>query len=138
MKLPKECEEALKRAQLEGRITEYGRKPTPAVAKTVTPAPSTDFAALCVAHGLPAPIPEFVFAPPRKWRFDWAWPGHGKIALELEGGVHRIKDKFHRDVEKYNRAALNGWLLLRCVPKDAESGAVIPLIKEAMEKSRDR
>jgi len=29
---------------------------------------------------------EFVFAPPRRWRFDFAWPAF-RIALEVEGGV---------------------------------------------------
>jgi hypothetical protein len=36
--------------------------------------------------GLPTPETEFVFAPDRAWRFDYAWPVW-KIAFEIEGGT---------------------------------------------------
>jgi hypothetical protein len=38
------------------------------------------------AVGLPVPIREHRFAPPRRWRFDYAWPAH-RLALEIEGGT---------------------------------------------------
>lgn len=62
------------------------------------------------------PEREYEFCPGRKWRFDFAWPIE-RIAVEIEGGVHRIKDRFHRDIEKYNTAALMGWRVLRYTPK---------------------
>src|ERR1041385_1632066 len=34
---------------------------------------------------LPKPTTEYRFAPPRRWRFDFAWP-EGRLALEVEGG----------------------------------------------------
>lgn len=66
---------------------------------------------------LPMPEEEYLFAKPRKWRFDFAYPDK-KIAIEMEGGVwsggrHRRPIGFIKDMEKYNAAALNGWRVLR-------------------------
>jgi hypothetical protein len=44
------------------------------------------FAAVIAAAGLPAPVREHRFAPPRRWRFEYAWPAH-RLALEVEGGT---------------------------------------------------
>src|SRR6266446_19672 len=41
---------------------------------------------LCIAAGLPEPIPEYRFHNSRGWRFDYAWPNH-YIACEVEGGI---------------------------------------------------
>ena len=35
---------------------------------------TTTFDALLSATGLPEAIREYRFAPPRRWRFDYAWP----------------------------------------------------------------
>lgn len=84
-------------------------------------APKHDaFPDLCVAAGLPRPVTEYRFHPVRKWRFDYAVPAL-MIALEVEGGVwtggrHTRGAGYLGDVEKYNEAALLGWLVLRCTP----------------------
>jgi hypothetical protein len=44
------------------------------------------FAVILEAAGIPAPIREYRFAPPRRWRFDLAWPSL-RLALEIEGGT---------------------------------------------------
>ena len=44
------------------------------------------FTAVLLAVGLAAPIREHRFAPPRRWRFDYAWPDR-RLALEVEGGT---------------------------------------------------
>ena len=80
----------------------------------------------CRARGLPEPIPEYRFFPPRRWRFDLAWPDQ-LIALEIEGGVwtggrHTRAPGFLRDMEKYNTAAAYGWRLLRATPAQVEGG----------------
>lgn len=81
------------------------------------------FAFHCRVHGL-SPVREFVFHPTRKWRLDFCWP-HLKLAVEIEGGVHRIKGRFKSDLAKYNALALDGWRLLRYSPKMVESGEAI-------------
>ena len=60
---------------------------------------------------------EYQFAPPRKWRFDFAWEAD-KVAVELEGGAwsggrHTRGAGFEDDCEKYNEATRLGWRVLR-------------------------
>jgi hypothetical protein len=90
--------------------------------------------AACRAHGIPEPQTEVVFAPGRRWRFDYLW---GRVALEVEGGVwtrgrHTRGAGFLKDVEKYNAAALLGYTVLRCTPADIESGAAFALVAKAL------
>jgi len=71
--------------------------------------------------GIPAPCAEYRFAPPRLWRFDYAWPGPG-VALEVEGGAlvrgrHVSGLGYFADMQKYNFAVLLGWSVLRCSPE---------------------
>lgn len=56
----------------------------------------------------------------RKWRFDYAHPGL-KIAVEIEGGIwingRHIRGRgYKNDMEKYNRAQVLGWKVLRYEP----------------------
>lgn len=89
--------------------------------RTKAPPKHDPFADLCVAAGLPRPVTEYRFHPERRWRFDYALPGRLMIALEVEGGVwtggrHTRGAGYLGDVDKYNEAALLGWLVLRCTP----------------------
>ena len=66
---------------------------------------------------LPPPVREHVFAPPRRWRFDFAWPDQ-RVAIEIEGGVwnngrHNRAAGFIGACEKYNAAVMRGWRVLR-------------------------
>lgn len=84
------------------------------------------------SHGLPMPVREFRFAPPRLYRFDFAWPALG-IALEAEGGIwmqggHNRGAAFADDCDKYNLAALNGWRLFRVTERQVRDGSAFPLI----------
>ena len=72
-----------------------------------------------LAPDLPAPVREHRFAPPRRWRFDFAWPAAtGGVAVELDGGAytqgrHTRGAGFEADCEKLNEAAVRGWRVLR-------------------------
>src|SRR5688572_26974789 len=61
----------------------------------------------------PDPKPEFEFALPRKWRFDFAWPDV-RVAVEMQGGTW-IQGRHSRgkgqteDANKLNTATLLGW-----------------------------
>lgn len=66
---------------------------------------------------LPPGERNFRFSPPRRWKFDFAWPG-AKVALEVEGGTwisgrHSRGKGYEQDAEKYNMAATQGWMVLR-------------------------
>ncbi len=75
------------------------------------------FAFLWRALRGPALEREYRFAPPRRWRFDFAHPA-SRVAIELEGGVwnrgrHNRPLGFIADCEKYTAAALAGWTVVR-------------------------
>jgi hypothetical protein len=94
------------------------------------------FAAVITAAGLPAPVKEFRFAPPRRWRFDLAWPSL-RIALEIEGGVwahgRHVRGKgYERDAEKYNAATLAGWRVLRVTRDMIRDGRALALLESAL------
>lgn len=88
--------------------------------------------------GLVGGVVEHCFAPPRRWRFDYAWPGL-LLALEVEGGVwsggrHTRGSGFLRDMEKYNTASLLGWRVFRTTPQQIESGATFALLERMAEQ----
>jgi len=91
---------------------------------------------LLVSQGVPMPERECRFAPPRRWRADWAWPAL-RLALEIEGAVwtggrHTRGSGFIKDIEKYNTLALMGWRLIRATPQMVSSGEVVDLVLKAM------
>jgi very-short-patch-repair endonuclease len=65
--------------------------------------------------GLPEPVQELTFSPPRKWRFDFAWE-QAKLAVEVNGGGgkgrHFTVMGATKDAEKANAAVVNGWAVL--------------------------
>lgn len=88
--------------------------------------------------GLPQPIREFRFAPPRLFRFDFAWPALG-IALEAEGGIwssgrHTRGAGFVADVEKYNLAQLGGWRVFRVTEREVKDGSAFALVEQMLTR----
>lgn len=60
---------------------------------------------------------EHKFCSTREWRSDIALIDHG-ILIEFEGGMwtksrHRTGKGYSNDTVKYNRAAIEGWVVLR-------------------------
>lgn len=95
------------------------------------------FDALCKAWGLPIPVHEYRFEPTRQWRFDWAWPD-AKLALEQDGGIwtqgrHTRGSGRIKDMEKFTEAAILGWRVIYCTPKEVASGMACALVKRALE-----
>lgn len=91
----------------------------------------------CRLAALPEPNTEYRFAPPRRWRFDYAWCGP-KVALEVEGGVfvagrHSRGLGMVKDMEKYNTATLYGWRVFRVTPKQVADGSALTLIEQAIK-----
>jgi very-short-patch-repair endonuclease len=80
-------------------------------------------------------IQEYVFAPPRKWRFDFAWPA-SRIALEVDGGVwvsgrHTRGAGWLKDAEKMNEAAAMGWRVLHITPQQMTEARTFQWIQRA-------
>ena len=70
----------------------------------------------------------------RRWRFDFAHTGL-MIAIEIEGGVYsrgrHVRPKgFLGDMEKYNRAVVLGWRVLRMTPQQFDGLEFVELVKE--------
>jgi hypothetical protein len=96
------------------------------------------FAKLLELRGLPAPETEHRFHDTRRWRFDYAWP-FARVALEVEGGVwtggrHNRAAGFLKDIEKYNNAALLGWMVVRCTPKDLATQKTVELLEAVLKR----
>ncbi|MDR2084362.1 MAG: hypothetical protein LBP67_05145 [Bacteroidales bacterium] len=82
-------------------------------------------------------VKEHRFDQIRRWKFDYAITEH-KIAIEVEGGIwkygrHNRASGFLLDMEKYNTAAMQGWLLLRVQPNDLCTQNTINMIKETIK-----
>ena len=81
---------------------------------------------------IPTPVAEYRFAPPRRWRLDFAWPEE-KLALEVEGGVwtggrHTRGSGFIKDMEKYNALTMMRWYLFRVTPTQIKNGEAAALV----------
>ena len=81
---------------------------------------------------------EWRFDPRRKYRADFALPLR-RILVEVEGGIwsrgrHVRGRGFEADCEKYNRAALLGWCVLRFTPDMIRSGEAEKTIREAIRR----
>lgn len=85
---------------------------------------------------------ELLFAPPRRWRFDFAWP-YDRLAVEIEGGVwsggrHTRGGGFSGDVEKYNAAALLGWTVVRATAKEVSNGTTESIVRLWLSGQREQ
>ena len=91
---------------------------------------------LLAADGLPAPVREWRFVSPRRWRWDMAWPDQ-LLAVEVQGGMylggrHNRPRGYEGDCEKANAATLLGWRVLRFTPAMIEDGRAVATITEAL------
>ena len=85
-------------------------------------------------------VREHRFAPPRRWRFDYAIVEQ-RIAVEVEGGVwtrgrHTRGSGFLKDMDKYNAAAVEGWCVIRTPPDKLVSLETLDLLRKALETRR--
>ena len=85
------------------------------------------------------PESEFRFHPPRRWRFDFAFPAQ-KVAIECEGGTfsggrHTRGKGFALDCQKYNQASLDGWTLLRFTGDTIKSGEALRQMEAALNEN---
>lgn len=69
--------------------------------------------------------------PPRKWTLDFAFPDL-KLAIEVQGMVHRIKDKFRRDIEKRAELMLSGWKVLEVDGESIRDGRALDWVRRLL------
>jgi hypothetical protein len=83
---------------------------------------------------------EWKFSSQRKWRFDYAFTLFGPrrlFGVEIEGGSwvqgrHTRGKGFQDDLEKYQEAAVLGWVVLRFSTQDVLNGRAKDVIKRAI------
>lgn len=93
------------------------------------------------ARGLPLPVREHRFAPPRRWRFDLAWPDL-MVAVEVDGGQwvqgsHQRGWRVASDAEKRNAAAVAGWLVLTYTTEQVMSGAAASEVERVVRQRKE-
>ena len=80
---------------------------------------------------------EYRFMPPRRWRFDFAWPAGKRLAVEVDGatwinGRHTRGKGYEKDCEKFAEAAILGWRVIRVTPAMVKDGRAIDYITRAL------
>ena len=92
------------------------------------------------ASGFDEPVTEYPFARHlgRRWRFDFAWPDR-LLAVEVDGGAwvpgggrHTRGAGFAADHDKFNRATLLGWRVLRFTARHLADGSALADLAEAL------
>jgi hypothetical protein len=88
---------------------------------------------------------EYVFATPRKWRFDFAWPAE-MVAVEIEGGIysqgrHVRPQGFIKDCEKLNAASFpdkhgRSWCVFRFCAEHVHRGDALVLVEKALKRRK--
>lgn len=99
-----------------------------------------DYVQQLALAGLPEPQFEYQFDPARRWRADYAWPDLMVLA-EYEGGVyqqgrHTRGAGFEGDCEKYSRAAILGFCVIRFTYSQVLSGLALQWTEAAIDANR--
>jgi very-short-patch-repair endonuclease len=84
---------------------------------------------------LAVPVRQFKPFEDRKFRCDFAWPSIWLI-VEVDGEVHRIKTRFHADIEKHALLALAGWTVLRVGGREVRSGQAVQWVAQAIDRAQ--
>ena len=100
---------------------------------TVTGSPGEEMLALHLrSYGIPV-VRQQAFAEHlgRAFRFDFSFPEH-RLAVEVDGAVHRIKARFRADLERHNLAQVLGWRVLRFSTADIASAKAIDAVRAVL------
>lgn len=80
-------------------------------------------------------VREYRFAPPRRWRFDFANP-QLKLAIEVDGGTGAMRHgqlwEREKDYEKRNEAIALGWRVLIGTTAMALDGRLVAYLKRCL------
>lgn len=88
--------------------------------------------------GLPRPVREYRFLPPRRFRFDFAWVS-SKFAVEVDGAIFKIGGHtsgvgYTNDCEKFALATIDGWKIIRVTTGQVNQDLAIDWIKQYFTK----
>ena len=123
----------------ETKVTRPPRLPRATTPRTPSPL-ELRLLVLIRATGFEEPVTEYAFANHlgRRWRFDFAWPDQ-LLAVEVDGGAwvpgggrHTRGAGFAADHDKFNRATLMGWRVLRFTARHLADGSALADLAEAL------
>ena len=77
-------------------------------------------------------LEEHRFHLPRRWRTDFFFEAQ-RLAVEIEGINHRKRDRYGRDLEKYNALSQGGIFLLRFTARQVHDGVALREILAYLE-----
>jgi very-short-patch-repair endonuclease len=98
------------------------------------PSPIEELFALQLrADKLPLPWRQYKFLPDRDYRFDFAWEPI-MFSVEVDGEVHRIKERFHADIEKHVLAIIAGWTVMRVDGRSVRDGRAVKWAAQALRQ----
>jgi very-short-patch-repair endonuclease len=84
------------------------------------------------AAGIDRFVMEHKWHPKRRFRADLAFVPE-RMLIEVQGEAHRIKGRFHSDIDKAQESVLQGWRLFPVSTRDVKNGKAVKLIKEALK-----
>lgn len=73
-------------------------------------------------------VRQFDFHGARRWRFDFAAPAI-KVAVEVEGAAHRIRERWMAGLERQRYEAAFGWKVFRFTPNQIREGRAIAFVR---------
>lgn len=73
---------------------------------------------------------EYMFDSERNWRIDFVFSG--KLAVEIDGAVHRIKGRWEKSFEREQAIFFAGRRLLKVSTKQVRSGEAVDVIQRAL------
>ena len=92
---------------------------------------------ICCLHKFELPVRQFRPFPDRKWKLDFAWPRF-KLALEVDGAVHRIKATFKSSFERGFWLLRAGWIVLHVGGDQVRSGEAVQWLEQLLRQAADR
>jgi very-short-patch-repair endonuclease len=89
------------------------------------------------AAGLPEPVRQYCYAPPRRLRADFAWLRVPGLLVEVVGGVysrraHGSITGVLADIDRLNAATMAGWHMLRFTPDQVKVGEALAVVEKAL------
>jgi len=113
------------------RSRKGGREPRSAKPKGNWGRKTEDELAAQLFYVVPLPERQYRFAPPRRFRADFAFIDQ-RLLVEVDGQVHNIKARHAALCERDCIAAAHGWRVARVTPAMVRDGSALPLIQAAL------
>ena len=97
--------------------------------------PAEEHLALALQAAGLTPVRQHRYLLDRKFAADFAWPDI-KVALEVDGAVHRIKGTFKASFERAYLLTMDGWTVLHVGREQVMDGTALEWINNLLDAKR--